>query len=113
MIKLGDIIEGKLSMNVSGSAYIVSPDIPKDIYINKNNVNKALHLDIVKIRVLEGRERALEGEVIEIVTRFKTEFIGTIQISERHAFFVPLSSELQQISLYQRINCLVLPMDKR
>ena len=94
MIKLGDIIEGKLSMNVSGSAYIVSPDIPKDIYINKNNVNKALHLDIVKIRVLEGRERALEGEVIEIVTRFKTEFIGTIQISERHAFFVPLSSKL-------------------
>jgi len=94
MIELGDIIEGKLSMNVSGSAYLVSPDIPKDIYINKNNVNKALHLDIVKIRVLEGRERALEGEVIEIVTRFKTEFIGTIQISERHAFFVPLSSKL-------------------
>lgn len=94
MIKLGDIIEGKLSMNVSGSAYLVSPDVPKDIYINKNNVNKALHLDIVKIRVLEGRERALEGEVIEIVTRFKTEFIGTIQISERHAFFVPLSSKL-------------------
>jgi len=94
MIELGNIIEGKLSMNVSGSAYLVSPDIPKDIYINKNNVNKALHLDIVKIRVFEGRERALEGEVIEIVTRFKTEFIGTIQISERHAFFVPLSSKL-------------------
>jgi ribonuclease R/exosome complex exonuclease DIS3/RRP44 len=94
MIEIGNIIEGKLSMNVSGSAYLVSPDIPKDIYINKNNVNKALHLDIVKIRVFEGRERALEGEVIEIVTRFKTEFIGTIQISERHAFFVPLSSKL-------------------
>jgi ribonuclease R/exosome complex exonuclease DIS3/RRP44 len=94
MIELGNIIEGKLSMNVSGSAYLVSPDIPKDIYINKNNVNKALHLDIVKIRVFEGRDRALEGEVIEIVTRFKTEFIGTIQISERHAFFVPLSSKL-------------------
>lgn len=94
MIKIGDILEGKISMNATGSAYLVSNDLPKDIYIHKNNTNKSLHLDNVKIRVIEGNGRALEGEVIEIVERFKTEFVGVIQVSPRYAFFVPDSSKM-------------------
>ncbi len=94
MIKIGDILEGKISMNATGSAYLVSNDLPKDIYLHKNNTNKALHLDNVKVRVIEGNGRALEGEVIEIVERFKTEFVGVIQVSPRYAFFVPDSSKM-------------------
>lgn len=94
MIKIGDIIEGKISMNASGSAYLVSNDIPKDIYISAKNTNKALHLDDVKIKVIEGNGRALEGEVIEIVQRLKTEFVGVIQISKRYAFFVADSNKM-------------------
>lgn len=94
MIKIGDIIEGKISTNSSGSAYLVSDKLPKDIYIHKNNTNKALHLDIVKIRVIEGNGRSIEGEVLEIVERFRTEFVGTIQISKRYAFFIPDSNKI-------------------
>lgn len=94
MIKINDIIEGRLSMNASGSAYLVNNDLPKDIYINKTNTNKALHLDTVKIEVIEGEGRAIEGKVIEIVERFRTEFVGTIQVSPRYAFFVPDSNKL-------------------
>ena len=54
MIKIGDILEGKVSMNASGSAYLVSPDLPKDIYLHKSKTNKALHLDIVKVKVIPG-----------------------------------------------------------
>ena len=54
MIKINDILEGRLSMNASGSAYLVNNDLPKDIYINKTNTNKALHLDTVKIEVIDG-----------------------------------------------------------
>ena len=94
MIKIKDILEGKLSMNASGSAYLVSNDLPKDIYINKTNTNKALHLDTVKVEVIEGEGRAIEGKVIEIIERFRTEFVGTIQVSPRYAFFVPDSNKL-------------------
>lgn len=94
MIKIKDILEGRLSMNASGSAYLVNNDLPKDIYINKTNTNKALHLDTVKIEVIEGEGRAIEGKVIEIVERFRTEFVGTIQVSPRYAFFVPDSNKL-------------------
>ena len=94
MIKIDDVLEGKITMNSSGSAYLVSNEIPKDIYINKNNTNKALHLDKIKIKVIAGNGRALEGEVIEIVERFKTEFVGHIQISPRYGFFVPDSNKM-------------------
>jgi ribonuclease R/exosome complex exonuclease DIS3/RRP44 len=94
MIKFGDILEGRLSMNASGSAYLVSDELPKDIYVHKNNTNKSLHLDKVKIEVIPGIGRTMEGKVIEIVERFKTEFVGTIQISNKHAFFIPDSNKL-------------------
>jgi len=94
MIKIGDLLEGKLSMNVSGSAYMVSTELPKDIYINKNNTNHALHLDKVIVKVIPGNGRSMEGEVVEIIERFRTEFVGTIQISKKFAFFVPDSQKL-------------------
>ena len=94
MIKINDILEGKVSMNASGSAYLVSPNLPKDIYLSRSNTNKALHLDTVKIKVIAGNGRALEGEVVEIVERFRTEFVGVLQISDKFAFFVPDSNKL-------------------
>jgi ribonuclease R/exosome complex exonuclease DIS3/RRP44 len=94
MIKLGDILEGKISMNASGSAYLVNPDLPKDIYLHKSKTNKALHLDTVKIEIIPGQGRSIEGKVIEIIERFRTEFVGTIEISEKFAFFIPDSNKL-------------------
>ena len=96
MIKINDILEGRISMNTSGTAYLVNQDLPKDIYLSKSNTNKALHLDTVKIRVIQGNAngRSIEGEVIEIVERFRTEFVGVIQLSQKYAFFVPDSNRI-------------------
>jgi ribonuclease R len=94
MIKIGDKIEGRLSMNASGSAYLVSDDLPKDIYIHKKNTNKALHLDQVMIEVIVGKGRPMEGKIIEVLERFKDEFVGTLQVSDRYAFLVPDSNKM-------------------
>lgn len=93
-IKIGDVLEGNLNMNASGSAYLVSTELPKDIYVHGSKTNKALHLDTVKVEVIEGRGRAIEGRVVEIVKRFKTEFVGVLQITERFAFLVPDSPKM-------------------
>lgn len=96
MIKENDILEGSIRVNTGGSAYLVSEKLPKDIYINRNNTNKAIHLDTVKVRVLDGKQngRNLEGEVIEIVERFREEFVGVIQISDKFSFFIPDSNKM-------------------
>ena len=93
-ISIGDIIEGSLSMNAGGSAYLISEALPKDIYIHNSKTNQALHLDTVKVEVIKGKGRAIEGRVVEIVKRFKTEFVGTLQVTERFAFLVPDSKKM-------------------
>jgi ribonuclease R len=94
-IKVGDVLEGTISMNASGSCYLTSQDLPKDIYIHNTKTNKALHLDLVKIEILSGKgQRGIEGRVIEILERFKDTFVGTLQVSERYAFLVPDSKKM-------------------
>ena len=94
MIKIGEVVEGKISMNASGSAYLVSSDLPRDIYIHRTNTNRALHLDTVKVKVVKGQGREFEGIVTDIVTRFRDEFVGVIQITQKHAFFIPDSNKM-------------------
>jgi ribonuclease R len=95
MIEIKDILEGKLSMNASGSGYLTSNDLPKDIYIHKKHMNKALHLDHIKVEIISGKgNRGIEGKVIEIVERFKDTFVGTLQVSDRYAFLVPDSNKM-------------------
>jgi len=94
-IKIGDILEGNISMNASGSCYLTSPDLPKDIYIHSSKTNKALHLDLVKIEIVSGKgQRGIEGRVLEIVNRFKDTFVGVIQVSDRFAFLIPDSQKM-------------------
>lgn len=93
-IKVGDLLEGKISMSRNGSGYLTSDNLPKDIYIHKSNMNHALHLDDVTIKVFKGHEGKLEGEVIKIDERFKTEFVGTMEVSKRFAFLVPDSNKM-------------------
>jgi ribonuclease R len=57
-------------------------------------MNHALHLDDVTIKVFQNHEGKLEGEVIKIDNRFKTEFAGTMQVTKRFAFLVPDSAKM-------------------
>lgn len=88
MLKKGDIVTGEISLTGFGSGYVTNENIKKGVYVSKSNINKALHLDKVKIE-LTGSGNKLEGKVIEVIERFKTEFVGTMQITNKHAFFIP------------------------
>jgi ribonuclease R len=94
MIKIGNIYEGELRMNSSGSAYLVSDELEKDIYIHKKNTGKRLHLDIVEIEIISGKDGKLEGKVIEVIERFKTTFVGKLQVTDKFAFLIPDSPKM-------------------
>ena len=89
MFKKGDIITGEISLTGFGSGYVSTEKLKRGIFIPKNKTNKSLHLDKVKIELTNVDKNQFEGRVIEIEKRFKTEFVGTIQISKKHAFFIP------------------------
>ncbi|HLO91864.1 MAG TPA: ribonuclease R [Lentimicrobium sp.] len=84
------IIQGKVDMKQTGKAYVITQEVDDDIYIAPNNTGHALNGDIVKVRLFPMRKNhKLEGEIIEIIQRFKTQFVGKIQITGKFAFLVP------------------------
>jgi ribonuclease R len=82
-----DYYEGKIDMTGRKTAYFVSTDLEDDIFIPTNNLNHALDKDIVKVYVYSRRNgKKPEGEVIEVIERHKTDFVGVIDIQANFAF---------------------------
>ncbi len=83
-------ITGIVDMTSSGKAYVASDECPEDIMIQSNNTNRALNGDKVKVYLLPKRkDRRLEGEIIEILERGKSKYVGIIQLSGKFAFLIP------------------------
>jgi len=83
-------VEGTVDMTSRGAAYIVVEGSDSDIYIHPKNTNTALNGDTVKVNIFSGKlSRKIEGEIVEVVKRAKTEFVGVIQKSQNFAFLVP------------------------
>ena len=83
-------ITGVVDMKQSGKAYVTCPGIEEDVLVGPNNTNKALHGDTVKVYLFPKRkDRKLEGQIVEVITRAQSLFVGTLQISKHFAFLVP------------------------
>jgi ribonuclease R len=88
-------LEGVIDITAQGAAYLLSENDEDDVYIAPRNVKNALHGDRVKIYLYaKRRDQRLEGEVVEVVQRAKTEFVGRVQHSGRYAFVIPDSPKM-------------------
>ncbi len=80
---------GTLDVTSTGNAYFICDDFESDPFINKNSVNGGLNGDTVKVYVYQRKQRnKLEGEVVEVIERKRTSFVGTLQLSDRFGFVV-------------------------
>ena len=78
---------GSLDITSNGNGYFVSDDFEKDIFIPSNNLGKGLQNDIVKAYVYKrNRSNKLEADIIEIIERDKTTFVGVLQMSKNFGF---------------------------
>src|SRR5205809_965985 len=84
------LLKGTLDIARNGLGYVVISDGSGDVLVRPGNFNTALHGDIVRVKVFKenmdtGKK---EGKITEVVTRQRTEFIGTLQLSTNYAFFI-------------------------
>ncbi len=81
---------GVVDMTSNGNAYVVCEDLEHDIYIPQRNLNKAFDNDYVKVYVYKRKKnKKQEGDIIEIIERAKTEFVGVLQLSKNFGFVIP------------------------
>ncbi len=83
-------IVGTIDMKQTGKAYVIPQEEGReDVMIAPNYTNHALHGDTVKVLMFPQRKmHKPEGQVVEILQRAKTRFVGRIQKMDRFAFLV-------------------------
>ncbi|HNZ71628.1 MAG TPA: RNB domain-containing ribonuclease, partial [Prolixibacteraceae bacterium] len=87
--KTGYVV-GIVDMTQKGYAFIVSDELEEDIFVAGPNLNRALNGDKVRVYLNAKRKRKQpEGEVVEIIERAKTNFVGVVSMSKNFAFLVP------------------------
>lgn len=90
--KLNDVpslFEGKIDITASGRAFVFVEELGEEIVIAPNNVGVALNGDKVSARMVSQRKSGkVEGAVVEVLERAKTDFVGTIQIKPNFSFVV-------------------------
>ena len=86
---------GTLDIKSNGNGYFISDDYEDDIFIPNNNLGKGLHQDTVKAYVYKIRSgKKMEADVVEILERAKTEFVGVLQKNKNFGFVVPDNNKM-------------------
>ena len=84
-------VEGTVDMKSTGKAYVVlDNEAGEDVFIASNNTGQALHGDRVKVAMFpQRRNKKPEGEIVEVLERKHTDFVGVLHISHGYVFVVP------------------------
>ncbi|MCH3881344.1 MULTISPECIES: ribonuclease R [Tenacibaculum] len=86
---------GTLDLTSNGNGYFICDDFEKDIFIPSNNLGKGLQGDTVKAYVYSRRKSSKqEADVVEILDRAKTEFVGVLQLNKNFGFVVPDNNKM-------------------
>lgn len=82
-------VQGIIDLSKKGKAFVMSDEVEDEIFISTSNLHNSLHGDKVEVHVYARRKKSqLEGEVIRIIKRARSEFVGVIERSKNFAFLV-------------------------
>lgn len=90
-IKEGEFIEGKIEFSRSGNANVLVGE--DKVFIHKKRTLNSLNLDTVSVKIYK-RENKIEGEVVEVITRNKTQFVGKVHKTKKATFVIPDSDKI-------------------
>jgi ribonuclease R len=85
----GKTYQGRVDHVSRDYAYVICDEFAEDVMISTERLHHAFHGDTVEfVLISKGRNRKIQGEVTNIISRNKTEFVGKLEISLRYAFVV-------------------------
>ena len=95
VISKAEYYEGYLDMTSRKTGYFVCDELEDDVFVPKQNLNHALDKDKVRVYIYNRRSsRKPEAEVLEILERAKTEFVGVIDIQKNFAFVTTTNAKM-------------------
>ena len=91
----GQLMKGTLDITRSGIGYVMVDDLPIDILVRPADFNTALHGDTVRVKIIGGGKQSgrMTGEVVDVLQRRQTEFLGKLEMGKNFAFFIAESDK--------------------
>lgn len=90
----GILVEGRFERRSNGKNFFVPDDESENIFVAERNSAHAMNGDRVRIQMLARRKgRDPEGEVVEILERKQTRFVGTLSV-QKHFAFLEMDSKI-------------------
>lgn len=83
-------LKGVLDVSRSGMGFVIVENLPVDVMVRPGDFNTALHGDTVSVKINEEKKggRRMRGEIIDVLHRKQTEFMGKMQMNDGFAFFI-------------------------
>jgi ribonuclease R/exosome complex exonuclease DIS3/RRP44 len=95
IISKAEYYEGVIDMTSRKTGYFVCDELEDDVFVPFINLNHALDGDKVKAYIYNRRSsRKPEAEVLEILERKKSEFVGVIDIQKNFAFVTTANAKM-------------------
>jgi ribonuclease R/exosome complex exonuclease DIS3/RRP44 len=95
IISKSEYYEGVIDMTSRKNGYFVCEELEDDVFVPFINLNHALDGDKVKAYIYNRRSsRKPEAEVLEILERKKTEFVGVIDIQKNFGFVTTTNAKM-------------------
>jgi ribonuclease R/exosome complex exonuclease DIS3/RRP44 len=95
IISKSEYYEGVIDMTSRKNGYFVCDELEDDVFVPFINLNHALDGDKVKAYIYNRRSsRKPEAEVLEVLERKKTEFVGVIDIQKNFAFVTTANAKM-------------------
>jgi len=83
-------LNGTLDISRSGVGFVMVENLPVDVVVRPGDFNTALHGDTVTVKIKEQKKngRRMHGEVVDVLRRKQTEFMGKMQMGDGFGFFI-------------------------
>lgn len=95
IISKAEYYEGVIDMTSRKTGYFVCDELEDDVFVPFINLNHALDGDKVKAYIYNRRSsRKPEAEVLEILERKKSEFVGVIDVQKNFAFVTTANAKM-------------------
>ncbi|WP_185882724.1 ribonuclease R [Blattabacterium cuenoti] len=95
---------GIINITNFGYAFVNIQEFQKDIFIPKHKIHHSLEGDLVKIKIQKNINEKIKGEVVQIIKRNKTKFIGILKHNNNNYWKVIVKN-------YNYLNILI-PIEK-
>ena len=94
-------VTGRISVHRDGYAFVTPeepvPGIRGDLYIPKENAERAMHGDRVVARIRRmDRDGRAEGEIVSVLRRANPTVVGELRLKRKGAFVVPHEDRIRQ-----------------